>query len=82
LLTLFRAETQLLASLALDSTLGWSDLVDGKVSVRVVPGNHHTMTTEPYWFGTSPKHSQQSLMRLKDTVDRNGKDARPEIPNS
>jgi amino acid adenylation domain-containing protein len=46
-LTLFRAETQLLSSLALDSTLGWSDLVEGNVTVCIVPGNHHTMTTEP-----------------------------------
>ena len=46
-LTLFRAETQLLSHLALDSTLGWSDLVEGKVTVCVVPGNHYTITTEP-----------------------------------
>jgi amino acid adenylation domain-containing protein len=46
-LTLFRAETQPLSHLALDSTLGWSDLVEGKVRVRIVPGNHHTIRTEP-----------------------------------
>jgi thioesterase domain-containing protein len=46
-LTLIRAKTTLLSHLALDSTLGWSELVDGEVRVRVVPGDHHTMATEP-----------------------------------
>ena len=46
-LTLFRAEAQPLSHLALDSTLGWSDLVEGKIRVRIVPGNHHTIRTEP-----------------------------------
>ena len=46
-LTLFRAETQLLSHLALDSTLGWSDLTEGNVTVCIVPGNHYTITTEP-----------------------------------
>jgi amino acid adenylation domain-containing protein len=46
-LTIFRAESQPLSHLALDSTLGWSDLVEGKVRVRNVPGNHHTIRTEP-----------------------------------
>jgi len=64
-LTLFRADTQLLSNLALDSTLGWSDLVEGKVCVRIVPGNHHTMTTEPL-VGTLPRHYQLSFMRLKE----------------
>ncbi len=46
-LTLFRAESQPLSHLALDSTLGWSYLVEGKIRVRIVPGNHHTIRTEP-----------------------------------
>jgi hypothetical protein len=46
-LTLFRAEAQPLSHLALDATLGWSSLVDGKVTVRIVPGNHHSIRTEP-----------------------------------
>ena len=45
---LFRAEEQPLAHMALDRTLGWSDIVDGEVRVRVVPGNHHTIRTEPF----------------------------------
>ena len=46
-LSLIRAESQPLAHLALDSTLGWRDLVEGKIRVRSVPGNHHTIRTEP-----------------------------------
>jgi thioesterase domain-containing protein len=47
-MTLFRAEEQPLSHLALDHTLGWSDLVDGALHVRNVPGNHHTIRTEPF----------------------------------
>ena len=46
-ITLFRAEVQLLSNLALDPTLGWSDLAEGEVQVRIVPGNHGSITTEP-----------------------------------
>jgi enterobactin synthetase component F len=45
--TLFCASRPALAHLALDSTLGWRDLVDGHVQVRSVPGNHRTIGTEP-----------------------------------
>jgi thioesterase domain-containing protein len=87
-LTLFRAETQLLSNLALDSTLGWSDLVEGKVRVRIVPGNHNTMATEPL-----VRHLAEALSAELDAaqgaramshfpVDRNGKSARPEVPNN
>ena len=44
---LIRSKQQLLSHLALDDTLGWSDFVDGGIKVRTVPGNHHTMATEP-----------------------------------
>ena len=48
-LMLFRAETQpqTLSHLAMDLTLGWGELAEGGVRVRVVPGDHHTMITEP-----------------------------------
>jgi len=46
-MTLFRAKTQLLANLALDSTLGWSEVTGTEVRLRVVPGDHQTITTEP-----------------------------------
>jgi amino acid adenylation domain-containing protein len=46
-ITLFRANTQWLSHLALDSTLGWSDLAKIEVRVRTVPGNHATIITEP-----------------------------------
>ena len=46
-ITLFRANVQLLSNLALDSTLGWSDLAESEVRVRIVPGNHGSITTEP-----------------------------------
>jgi thioesterase domain-containing protein/acyl carrier protein len=46
-ITLFRANVQLLSHLALDSTLGWSALADKKVRVRIVPGNHGSITTDP-----------------------------------
>jgi thioesterase domain-containing protein len=46
-ITLFRAEVQLLSNLALDWTLGWSALTDKEVRVRVVPGNHGSITGDP-----------------------------------
>jgi amino acid adenylation domain-containing protein len=46
--TLFRAEVQLLSNLALDWTLGWRALTDKKVRVRVVPGNHGSITGDPF----------------------------------
>ena len=89
-LTVFRAETQprTLPNLALNSTLGWRDLVEGKVRVRVVPGNHLTMAREPL-----VQHLADALSDELDAaqgagamshfpVDRNGKRARPEVPNS
>lgn len=46
-ITLFRANVQLLSHVALDSTLGWSDLAESEVRVRIVPGNHASIATEP-----------------------------------
>jgi thioesterase domain-containing protein/acyl carrier protein len=46
-ITLFRASVQALSHLALDSTLGWSDLSEAEVRVHKVPGNHGSITTEP-----------------------------------
>jgi thioesterase domain-containing protein len=46
-ITLFRANVQLLSHLALDSTLGWSDVAKSEVRVRIVPGKHISITTEP-----------------------------------
>jgi len=82
-LTLFRADTQLLSNLALDSTLGWSDLVEGKVCVRIVPGNHHTMTTEPLVRHlaealSAELYAAQGARALSHfPVDRNGKKRSP-----
>ena len=46
-LTLVRASVQLpLSHVALDTTLGWSDLVEN-VRVHTVPGSHGSITTEP-----------------------------------
>ena len=47
-ITLFRARDQMLSHLALDSTLGWKDLAESGVSIRIVPGNHGTITGEPF----------------------------------
>ena len=46
-ITLFRANMQSLSHFALDSTLGWSDLAESEVRVRIVPGNHGSIATEP-----------------------------------
>jgi enterobactin synthetase component F len=45
-ITLFRANVQRL-SVALDSTLGWRDLVKGQVRVCVLPGDHISIMREP-----------------------------------
>jgi amino acid adenylation domain-containing protein len=49
-LVLFRAETQplRLSNFAAGFTLGWGELTEGGVQVRVVPGDHLTMITEPF----------------------------------
>jgi len=47
-ITLFRADVQWLSHLALDSTLGWSDVAKSEVKVRTVSGNHTTITVEPW----------------------------------
>jgi thioesterase domain-containing protein len=49
-LVLFRAETQppRLSNLAAGFTLGWDELAEGGVQVRVVPGDHLSMITEPF----------------------------------
>ena len=46
-ITLFRASVQLLSHAAMDPTLGWSDLAEGKVRIHVIPGDHISITTEP-----------------------------------
>ncbi len=33
--------------LAMDPTLGWSALAKGEVKVRIVPGDHRSITIEP-----------------------------------
>jgi thioesterase domain-containing protein len=45
---LFRAEGQFLSNLALDATLGWRDLSEGKIRVHTVSGTHGSMATEPF----------------------------------
>ena len=47
-ITLFRASDQMLSHLPLDSTLGWKDLAENGVHIRIVPGNHGTITGEPF----------------------------------
>ncbi len=47
-ITLFRTTKQLLSHLAMDSTLGWSDLTESEVRVRVVPGSHGSVIGEPF----------------------------------
>ena len=46
-ITLFRAKIPLMRHLIMDSTLGWKDLAQREVQVRVIPGDHQSMTTEP-----------------------------------
>jgi amino acid adenylation domain-containing protein len=60
-ITLFRADVQLLYNLALDPTLGWGDLAEGEVRVRIVPGNHGSLATEP--------HVRQLAKELSDDLD-------------
>jgi len=46
--TLIRAAVQLpLSHLAMDESLGWSNLVGSDVRVHIVPGNHGSIMTEP-----------------------------------
>ncbi len=47
-ITLFRAKEQLLSHLALDSTLGWGEIADSEVRIHVVPGDHLSLTAEPF----------------------------------
>ena len=60
-ITLFRAKTQLLAHLAMDRTLGWSEFAKRDVQVRIVPGSHGSITTEPL-----VQHLAQSLCEELD----------------
>jgi amino acid adenylation domain-containing protein len=46
-ITLFRAKSQLLSHLALDSSLGWRDFTRGDVRVHILPGDHESITAEP-----------------------------------
>jgi len=44
----FRAAAQPIFRLWDEPGLGWRELVEPEPDVRVVPGNHRTMTAEPY----------------------------------
>jgi len=46
-ISLFRAKVTSLSNLALDSTLGWSELGGSNVRVHVVPGDHGSIMKEP-----------------------------------
>jgi thioesterase domain-containing protein len=46
-IVLFRAHVQPLSNLALDETLGWSDLAKQEVRVHMVPGTHGSIVREP-----------------------------------
>ena len=46
-ITLFRADVPLMSHAAMDLMLGWTDLTKCKVRLRIVPGNHLSITTEP-----------------------------------
>jgi thioesterase domain-containing protein/acyl carrier protein len=61
-ITLFRAEEQLLSTLALDATLGWNQIARTEVRVRTVPGTHGSITTEPF--------VQQLAKTLCDELDK------------
>jgi thioesterase domain-containing protein len=62
-ITLFRAEIPLMRHLMLDQTLGWNELARCKVQVRTVPGDHHSMTTEPL-----VRHLAKALAKELDAV--------------
>jgi amino acid adenylation domain-containing protein len=47
-ITLFRATEQLLSHLAMDSTLGWKDLAESEVRIRIVSGSHGSIAAEPF----------------------------------
>ena len=64
-ITLFRADKQLLSHLALDSTLGWSEVAQTEIKVRVVPGSHGSIATEPL-----VRHLAASLSDELDVVQR------------
>ena len=64
-ITLFRADKQLLSHLALDSTLGWSEVAKTEIKVRVVPGSHGSIATEPL-----VRHLAASLSDELDVVQR------------
>ena len=46
-IAVFRAEIPLMHHLLMDPTLGWKELARHDVQVRIVPGDHYSMTTEP-----------------------------------
>jgi thioesterase domain-containing protein len=81
-LMLFRAETrpQKLSDRAVGFTLGWGEFAEGGVQVRVVPGDHSTMITEPL-----VRHLAKALSDELDTAQavpphrREGFKARREI---
>jgi thioesterase domain-containing protein len=64
-ITLFRADVQLLSHLALDSTLGWGEVTQSEIKVRVVPGSHRSIATEPL-----VRHLAASLSDELDAVQR------------
>jgi thioesterase domain-containing protein len=64
-ITLFRAKIPLMRHLPMDSTLGWKELAQREVHVRVVPGDHHSMTTEPL-----VRHLAQALSHELDLVQK------------
>ena len=45
-MTLFRAADRALRSYP-DPLLGWGELVEGEVEIRVIPGDHNSMWQEP-----------------------------------
>jgi enterobactin synthetase component F len=68
-IVLFRAEVPMLSNLVMDSTLGWKDLA--KVRVRVIPGNHQSMTTEPL-VRQLAKALRDELDALQQSRERGG----------
>jgi thioesterase domain-containing protein len=47
-IVLYRASDQMLSHYALDATLGWRDLAENDIQVRIVPGNHGSITGKPF----------------------------------
>jgi amino acid adenylation domain-containing protein len=60
---LFRADVPLMTHLAMDPTLGWKNVTQGDVEVRIVPGDHHSITTEPL-----VRHLAKALTDALDAV--------------